>query len=296
METDYFALAICAVIALVSAATSINRLKTARVIEDTPTSKIRSAHQGYVELVGFAKTGPEQILLSALTQTPCLWYRYNIERYESSGKNSSWRSIESKTSDQAFTLNDGSGDCYVMPSRANVSTVRKRRWQGNSRHPTTISGSSIFSKRYRYTEELLCADDLLYVIGLFETRHPPSPIAVRDAEMVKILSDWKQDYDKLTERFDRNGDGEIDIQEWELVRAEAQRKADRQQRSTVPLNPVHTISYSPSRRQPYIIASSEPESLSRRYRWQAFALLLVSIVSGTALVWMLVQNNATIAQ
>ena len=287
METDYFALAICALISLVSAVSSISRLKTARVIEDTPTSKIRSAHQGYVELVGFAKAGPEQLLLSGLSQTPCLWYRYKIERYESSGKNSSWRSIESKTSEQAFIINDGSGDCYVMPNRAEVSTVRKRSWQGNSLHPSKTSGIRLFGQRYRYTEELLCADDLLYVIGLFETRHPPSPTAVRDVEMTKILTEWKQDYDKLTDRFDRNGDGEIDLQEWELVRAEALRKAERQQRAEGPINPVHTISYSPSRRQPYIIASSEPESLSRRYRWQALALLLVSVISASILIWML---------
>ena len=287
METDYFALAICALISLVSAVSSISRLKTARVIEDTPTSKIRSAHQGYVELVGFAKAGPEQLLLSGLSQTPCLWYRYKIERYESSGKNSSWRSIESKTSEQAFIINDGSGDCYVMPNRAEVSTVRKRSWQGNSLHPSKTSGIRLFGQRYRYTEELLCADDLLYVIGLFETRHPPSPTAVRDVEMTKILTEWKQDYDKLTDRFDRNGDGEIDLQEWELVRAEALRKAERQQRAEGPINPVHTISYSPSRRQPYIIASSEPESLSRRYRWQALALLLVSLISASILIWML---------
>ncbi|MEX1665342.1 GIDE domain-containing protein [Zhongshania arctica] len=284
MEIDYVALVICAVISLVSAVTSIKRLSAARIIEDTPTSKIRSAHQGYVELVGIAKTGPESLLLSGLSQTPCLWYRYKIERYESSGKNSNWRSIESTTSSQPFTLTDGSGECYVMPERAEVSTARKRSWEGNSRHPAKISSRGLFSKRYRYTEEMLCAEDIVYVIGLFETRHPPSITAARDSEMAKILAEWKQDYDSLINRFDRNGDGEIDLQEWELVRTEARRHLE----NTPSLAPVNTISYSPSRRQPYIIASSEPESLSRRYRWQAFGLLLVSIVSATALVWMII--------
>lgn len=284
MEIDYVALVICAVISLVSAVTSIKRLSAARIIEDTPTSKIRSAHQGYVELVGIAKTGPESLLLSGLSQTPCLWYRYKIERYESSGKNSNWRSIESKTSSQPFTLTDGSGECYVMPERAEVSTARKRSWEGNSRHPAKISSRGLFSKRYRYTEEMLCAEDIVYVIGLFETRHPPSITAARDSEMAKTLAEWKKDYDSLINRFDRNGDGEIDLQEWEQVRTEARRQLE----NTPSLAPVNTISYSPSRRQPYIIASSEPESLSRRYRWQAFGLLLASIVSATALVWMII--------
>ncbi|CAA0091362.1 Uncharacterised protein [Zhongshania aliphaticivorans] len=289
METDYFALAICAVIAIVTAIMSINRLMAARVIEDTPTSKIRSAHQGYVELIGMAKAGPEQLLLSNLTHTPCIWYRYKIERYESSGKNSSWRSIESKTSSQAFLLSDGSGECYVMPNKAEVSTIRKRSWRGRSRHPQQASGLNLFGQRYRYTEELLCPEDLLYVIGLFETRHPPSPGTIIDSDMAKILNEWKQDYDNLIARFDRNNDGEIDLQEWELVRAEARRKAERQQRQEAAPTPVHTINYSPNRRQPYIIASTEPKSLSRRYRWQAIALLLVSVISATALVTMVMQ-------
>jgi hypothetical protein len=293
MEVDLLTLAIFSVISLVTAYGSISSLLAARVIEDTPTSKIRSAHQGYVELIGFAKTGLEQTLFSGLTNTSCIWFRYNIERYESSGKNSSWRSIEKKTSTQAFILNDGSGDCYVMPNRAEVSAIRKKTWHGNSRHPSETKGSSLFGKRYRYTEEMLCADDLLYVIGLFETSHPPSPAAVVEAEMAKILADWKQDYDKLVARFDRNSDGNIDLQEWELVRAEAMRKAERNQRNGVALEPVHTISYSPNRRQPYIIASSEPESLSRRYRWQAFGLLLASIGSAAALVWIILQPQNT---
>lgn len=294
MEADFLSLAIFGVISLATAYGSINSLLAARVIEDTPTSKIRSAHQGYVELIGFAKPSEDQtVLLSGLTNTPCIWFRYNVERYESSGKSSSWRSIEKKTSTQAFILNDGSGDCYVMPNRADVNTIRKKTWHGNSRHPSGAAESSLFGKRYRYTEEMLCADDLLYVIGLFETSHPPSPMIARDAEMAKILAEWKQDYGKLAARFDRNSDGEIDLKEWELVRAEALRKAERNQRNGIALEPVHTISYSPNRRQPYIIASSEPESLSRRYRWQALGLLIASIATAAALLWMVLQEQNT---
>jgi len=294
MALDYLALGISGVIALGCGYGSLSSLLSARVIEDTPTSKIRSAHQGYVELIGFAKAGLGNMLLSGLSQTPCLWYKYNIERYESSGKNSSWRSVERKTSDQPFMLNDGSGDCVVYPDRADVSTQRKKTWKGSERHPSgTTSSHSLFGSRYRYTEEILCADDLLYVIGQFETRNPPSNSELQQRAMTEILNEWKQDYDKLVARFDRNGDGEIDLQEWDLVRAEALRKAQRDINKQAPQNPIHTISYSPSRRQPYMIASSEPESLSKRLRWQAFFLLLASIAGTTAFVWQILQAQNT---
>src|SRR5690606_9806630 len=63
----------------------VRNLRTARTIEDTPTSKIRSAAQGYVELSGTASSTGETIA-APLSGTPCLWYRYTIERYERSGK------------------------------------------------------------------------------------------------------------------------------------------------------------------------------------------------------------------
>jgi len=290
MSADYLSLGISAAIALGCAYGSLSRLHSARVIEDTPTSKIRSAHQGYVELIGFAKAGAAELLLSGLSQTPCLWYCYNIERYESSGKNSHWRSVERKTSEQPFILNDGTGDCIVYPDRAEVSTLRKKVWKGSERHPnSTVSKHSLFGSRYRYTEEILCADDLLYIIGQFQTRHPPSASELQEKAMATILNDWKRDYDQLVARFDRNGDGEIDLQEWDLVRAEALRKAQRQYRNQTPPAPVHTISYSPSRRQPYMIASSEPDSLSKRFRWQAFFLLVASLGSAVAFMWLIAQ-------
>lgn len=287
---DYLGIAISGGIALGCAYGSLTSLRSARIIEDTPTSKIRSAHQGYVELIGYAKAGSEQPLFSGLSNTPCLWYRYNIERYESSGKNSSWRSIERKTSEQTFVLNDGTGDCFVYPARAEVSTLRKKVWKGSERHPRGSTNShSLFGSRYRYTEEILCADDLLYIIGQFQTRHPPSASELQSKAMTDILNDWKQDYDQLVARFDRNGDGEIDIKEWDLVRAEARRKAQRQYHKQTPPSAIHTISYSPSRRQPYMIASSEPNSLSKRFRWQAFFMLLASLGGTAAFVWLLAQ-------
>ncbi len=146
MPADYLSLGISAAIALGCAYGSFSRLHSARIIEDTPTSKIRSAHQGYVELIGFAKTGATELLLSGLSQTPCLWYRYNIERYESSGKNSHWRSVERKTSEQPFILNDGTGDCIVYPDRAEMmltvpATDHQHRPAGGHPDSTGLTGT-----------------------------------------------------------------------------------------------------------------------------------------------------------
>ncbi|WP_372864048.1 hypothetical protein [Spongiibacter sp.] len=291
---DYFPLVLLALLSLVAAVASVSRLRRARIIEDTPTSKIRSAPQGYVELVGYGELADgQQPLLSKLGQHACLWYRYRIERYERSGKNSHWRNIEGHSSDRPLLLNDGSGHCYIYPDRADISSHRKRSWYGNSRYPIPGQGSSLLGRRYRYTEELLCEGDLIYTLGLFETHHPVRDSERNNTRMMEILSDWKQDYDRLVTRFDRNGDGDIDLEEWQLVRSEALRQAERENRSAKQLMPVNTLSYSPSRQQPFIIATSEPESLSRRYRWQSLAWLLVSLGCAAGLAWLLVQQSAS---
>src|SRR5690554_6778645 len=73
---------------------SISRWSRIRHLLDTPTSRIRSAAQGYVELVGVLRSGPVENLSAPLTGEPCLWWRYRIEEYRSNGKRSSWSLVE----------------------------------------------------------------------------------------------------------------------------------------------------------------------------------------------------------
>ena len=45
-----------------------------RIIDDTPTSKIRSAHQGFVELEGVGRLMKGTPIVSRLSKKQCLWY------------------------------------------------------------------------------------------------------------------------------------------------------------------------------------------------------------------------------
>ena len=73
-------LSIMAAISVLAWLSALSRLRT---IRDTPTSKIASAAQGYVELTGHGRPFGEQPLLGKLSLLPCLWYRYKIERRDS---------------------------------------------------------------------------------------------------------------------------------------------------------------------------------------------------------------------
>ena len=79
--------------ALVSFVFSFITLHRKRIIEDTPTSKIRSAAQGYIELIGHGQLMEGQPIIAPLTGTICTWYKYSVDEHRQSGKNSKWVTI-----------------------------------------------------------------------------------------------------------------------------------------------------------------------------------------------------------
>ncbi len=282
---------LCAAGTVVALGVMVRNLKRARLIEDTPTSRIRSAPQGYVELHGFARRDEAEPLLAPLTQTPCLWYRYRIEREERGNRHRSWRVVESGISERAFRLDDDSGHCSVLPQRAEVTPTRRQQWRGNRRHPLKatpdglpglLKGVLTAGSRYRYTEERLHDGDWLYLTGWFESTHPPSAEVQAAERSRQLLRDWKQDQPQLLARFDRDGDGRIDLQEWEQARAAAAGKAQRLVLRDFDHSQQHTLRAPPTG-QPFLISMHDPERLARRYRKQAlFALLAAAALAAFA--------------
>src|SRR3546814_16607423 len=79
---------------------------------------------------------------------------------------------------------------------------------------------------YRYTEEQICIGEPLYALGMF--RSQTAVLSEDEAGDVRdLLRDWKRHHRELLRRFDRNGDGEIDVQEWDTARAAAIRSEER---------------------------------------------------------------------
>ncbi|MFT3931867.1 MAG: GIDE domain-containing protein [Spongiibacteraceae bacterium] len=263
-------------------------LRKARIIEDTPSAKIRSAAQGYLSVSGMAKAIDNDIVLAALTGQPCLWYHYTIERYDRDGKHSRWTTIESGTSEKFFALDDNTGVCHIDPRRAEVATAISQRWEGDERKPYGAPRQSSvfgFSNRYRYTENRIHAQEWVYVLGWFETLHAPS-LAERTQEQTKLLLNaWKQDRDALLARFDLNRDGEISLQEWERARRAAQQQAQLDVRDQLTVPPVNTMSRSPLRDQPYLIGTKDPLDMSRKYRRDAVISLGAGFAFAAFIFW-----------
>lgn len=274
---------------------AFSRLREGRLIQDTPTSRVRSAAQGYVELEGFARLMPGPPIFSPLTRARCVWWRYVIEHRERSGQGnrqrSEWRVIEKACSDELFVLADSSGECIIDPHGARVLPSISRRWCGGTPRPIEVPDKTPWFSigDYRYREQLIGIGDPLYALGRFRSQ---STVLSEDeaGDVRHLLQEWKRDHRELLRRFDRNGDGEIDVQEWDAARAAAiaEVRAAQLERSVQP--DLHVLCKPPDDRQ-FLISTLPQAHLISRLHKGAITLLGVSVLSGLAAVWLLVARG-----
>lgn len=263
-------------------------LKKARLIEDTPTSKIRSAAQGYVELWGLAKRPVQQPpLIAPLTQKSCVWYRFTIEKLEQSDRKSQWRVIQSGQSKQMFELDDNTGRCLIDAHNADTSSTHKQCWYSDSRFNTPGSITTSFRGDYRFTEWRIQEDDFLYTLGHLKTYQGPSLLEQIELHRNEILDELKSDTQTLLKRYDSNGDGEISQVEWERARRHAQFTAETVVQKKPP-EPQLSILGADSDHgdQPFILSTIDPKFLSRRYRWKAFASAIGFLLGCLGSAWL----------
>lgn len=215
-------------------------------VADTPTSRIASAAQGYVELSGTGYAEGDSVVYSPARHLPCLWYRYSA--YKRSGDD--WRYTESGQSDTVFVLEDVSGRCLIDPIGAEVQTTRKE---------------SVIQGDHRVDEELLLEGDRLYGLGEFVSVGGGHAQFNDRIELGEILADWKDDQEWLLQRFDLDKSGAIDSQEWQLARQAAERELAERKRERHS-QPVTHMLRRPGHGRPYLIANFPPEKLEGRYR------------------------------
>ena len=279
---------------------AFRHLGRARLVEDTPTARIRSAPQGYVELEGEVKAGGEAVI-APLTQSPCCWYRFKIERRG----DKKWSTVEQGTSEVPFVLDDGTDRCLVDPHGAEVTPTDRSVWYGWSEFPTdrapqrvrvaprtawlvqlAIQGQADVSSRYRYTEERIYPGDRLYAIGSFDSLGELGQQQERQELLRERLQGWKQDRTRLLALFDRNRDGEIDPGEWEHVRRAAAAEVARDYAQELPGRILHSLRR-PDTGQPYLLSSLPQFELARRHRLYAGLSAGFFFAAGSAATFLL---------
>ena len=249
---------------LLALAAWVMSFRRARIIADTPTSKIASAAQAYAELVGRGQHHPGGPMLSKVTALPCIWYRFIIEQKVGDGK---WEKVNSGRSQESFMLDDGFGRCPVNPEHAEVITRRKDRY-------------------HRYTEWLILPQAKIYTIGQLSTVGGANSNLNLKQDVSDLLTTWKADKKKLLQRFDLDEDGEINEQEWMLARQQARRDVKKEHRQ-IRLQPGTHIVHKPRDGRLFLISDLDPMELARRYQLWAWFHLLVPFGSAAGIAWVM---------
>lgn len=264
-------------------------LHRGRLIENTPTSRIRSAAQGFVELSGRAWPMPGEPVLAPLTFAPCCWWRFKVERRETvtvNGKRKNvWRTLEREVSEALFLLRDPTGDCLIDPDHADVHPDQQQTWYGASPrplHPPRASRLLWSSGHYRYTQATISVGARLYALGTFRTLDDFHNGAVLREDVRQLtaerLREWKQDQAALIERFDANRDGVVDSGEWAAARAAAETEIRAEIEAELAADGPgdgpnrdaalagHHLLSRPRDGRPFILSTLSERTLVRRYR------------------------------
>lgn len=269
-------------------------MHTARLIEDTPTSRVRSAAQGYVELSGRVRALQGAATAAPLTGRPCVWWRFRIqqkvERRTKSGRRESWRTINSGRSEQPFLLDDGTGECIVQPSGAEMLISESTTWYGDAPWPPREQQGQAPRARgreYRYHEDRIYEHEQVYVLGQFSTVGG-ARAGNLEAEAAALLSGWKRDQAALVERFDQDGDGRVSLEEWERAH-ELARQIALERRSERPVEAaLHTVG-KPADGRLFMIAAFPEGDVAKRYRRKAVVAFTGFAIGVYALAWLLQQ-------
>ena len=180
-----------------------------RLIQDTPTSKIRSLAVGFLEITG--QTIADYLLVTPYSAAPCVFYHAIMERLKSTSRNNRyWVKESDYKSDVPFYLQDDTGCVVIDPAGAETKLpLRYCKREGN----------------IRYKEYYIKESEFIYVLGT--AKKPESPYDREQKEMERRIGEIVNDPEKKV-KLDKNKDNWIDKQEWEAEKRQIRKEIEQE--------------------------------------------------------------------
>jgi len=150
-----------------------------RLIENIPTSKIRSIAMGLVEIFGEVTPSRHGILKSPFSQSDCVYYKYQVDELRSTGKHSQWITVSKGHDYRRFHLKDETGKVLVNPHMAKIDIPMDNQFKSApGRDPPEtakpfLAANKIsyegfllgINRTMRYLEWFIAPGDKLYILG-----------------------------------------------------------------------------------------------------------------------------------
>jgi hypothetical protein len=192
MATSTWFLALGALLVAVIGGYGLHELwRSYRIYAREPDDVMDAPSGGRIELEGTARPAAGTVQ-GAFTGEESLLCEYAVEEYRSSGKSSSWQTIDEDTIAVPFLVDDGTGTVLVEPAgvRTNLSRDARIEVDGGAEPPARIrrfiegnpdvdsENTSVDLKvielntgnKRRYVERRLDPDETVYVLGLVGPR------------------------------------------------------------------------------------------------------------------------------
>ncbi|HII72487.1 TPA: hypothetical protein HA265_07060 [Candidatus Woesearchaeota archaeon] len=147
-----------------------------KLIEELPTSKIRSIAMGLVEIKA-SVVKEKKMLISPFSKKECVYWRYTIERWIQTKNGGHWSMVKQDKDMRPFYVKDNTGEVLVDPDGATIDTppdYTKQTTGTTGLLPGIISfcktnnihNTGFFSGgRMRYREWYIEPGDNLYILG-----------------------------------------------------------------------------------------------------------------------------------
>ncbi len=261
-----------------------------RLMENVPTSKIRSMAMGIVELHGSAVTGLG-VLKAPLTNRECIYYKIEVAGFSSS------------QSDSLFYLEDDTGKVLIDPKKVeilldNSSKYQFIKWHNIKKIPDSIlnyCATEGISGDACLNEWIIRPNDQIYVLGT--VYKDPSLIIDYKSKLEKQLKSIEFYPKKMEKKFneellriknnprdmkrlDTDGDGVISNEEWDQAVSDLKQNLVESQRQQMKnMQETDLVVGKGEGNSLYIISSESEKALcnvhSKNMRREFTALLLI---------------------
>jgi hypothetical protein len=241
-----------------------------RLVEDTPTSRIRSMALGRVEVRGRAEG--KAPLEAPLTGRPCVWYRWRIEEEVSDKRHRHWRTVEQGSSDAwPFYVEDDTGRVLVDPKGARIEAAHDlSRVDPPLAGPLgafvqergiRTSGFLGMRRKLRFSEWHIAPGDTLYVLGVAQERG--AIVHERRTRITEKLAVLRADPEAMA-GFDLDGDGHVSGDEWDVARRLALQEVE-----LAGFEDRVVIARDADGRAPFYVSDRDERAVIRSHRWSA---------------------------
>lgn len=252
--------------------------KLKHLINDLPTSKLRSVSAGLVEVKG--KITGKQVFISPISGAECVFFRYRKYKKVRTRNKEYWSVSEiGEGIPSKCYIDDGTGIIALNLKNAEIKVKSPENYTSTYKEMEAGFVPSFFSN-VKYEEEIIQTGESVYVIG---TAVPER----RSIQFGEFLSEAKKNQINVA-RFDIDGNGILDQQEWELavpeLRNDFRKKVlDNGQSYGLILDKDKDSNL-------LIVATEREEKILSKIKWRVPVYLVLGILSFVFLIFSIILN------